>query len=157
LYFNKTPKRVKMGFWDKIKSAAVSAKCMTGFHAGIFYKIPGKPDCYLEKTCPDCNKYLTEIQHKFSNWVYLDDNSCDATRKCHHCEIIENSIIHKWYTTKEQCQITKCCDRCGYKELGRMEHGPWYGGVCIGNGMQIFQCSGCGETEKRKIGPDGPS
>jgi hypothetical protein len=142
-----------MGLWDMIKSAAVSAKCATGLHAGTFNKISGEPDCHLEKTCPDCNKYLTQIQHKFSKWVYLRDNSCDATRKCCHCEIIENSIVHEWRTTKERCQITKHCHRCGSKELGRVEHGTWYAGVCHADGMQSFQCSDCGKIEKRKFDP----
>lgn len=55
-----------MGFWDSIKNAAIKAKCGVGIHGGVFKTPDGKPECHLEKTCPDCN---TIIEKKNTNII----------------------------------------------------------------------------------------
>jgi len=142
-----------MGLWDSIKKAATSAKCMAGLHAGQYQREAGKPECNLEKTCPDCNKHLTKIEHKFGEWKYLQDDKCNSTRSCDYCKEPENSIRHQWMQSKSQCQIHKVCERCGAREFVRTEHGPWHAGVAHPDGMQTFTCSSCGKNEERKFDP----
>ena len=51
-----------MGFWDSVKSVALSAKCFTGWHEGEYKHIEGEPQCHLGKTCPDCGEqYVSTI------------------------------------------------------------------------------------------------
>ena len=142
-----------MGLWDSIKKAATSAKCMAGLHAGEYHSIAGQPECNLEKTCPDCDKYLTKVEHKFGSWEYLQDKKCDSIRSCVYCHKQEESVRHQWVQSKSQCQVHKDCERCGTHELVRIEHGPWSAGVAHPDGMQTFICSGCGKTEERKFDP----
>ncbi len=70
-----------MGLWDKIKDVALSAKCMTGWHAGEYSHIEGEPECYLGKICPDCGEYITKFNHKFGTSEYLHEYQCDTVRK----------------------------------------------------------------------------
>lgn len=142
-----------MGLWDSIKKAATSAKCMAGLHAGDYSPIKGKPECNLEKTCPDCGKYITKIQHKFGSWKYIEEHKCDTIRTCEYCKEEYLAVKHEWAETKNKCQVEKMCDRCGAHEFVRTEHGPWYGGVAHPDGTQTFVCSGCGKQERRKFDP----
>jgi hypothetical protein len=145
-----------MGFWDSVKKAATSAKCMTGFHAGEYQPIAGKPECEMENTCPDCHTHLTKTEHKYSNWEYIKDNQCDSKRNCIHCMIEESMVRHQsWNREKsnQNCQIHKECERCNTRELGATEHGPWFAGVAHGDGTQTFTCGGCGKNERRAFDP----
>ena len=47
-----------MGFFDKVKSVAMKAKCGAGIHGGDYHNVEGKPKCYFEKTCPDCKEII---------------------------------------------------------------------------------------------------
>jgi len=113
-----------MGFWDKVKSVALSAKCMTGWHAGTYTHIEGKPECYLEKTCPDCNEYVTTKKHKFSEWEYLGYGKCDSRHECIHCGYTEDKVRHDYEEQGKDgnCKIIEVCTRCGDRELGRAKH-----------------------------------
>lgn len=106
-----------MSFFNKIKELAVKAKCATGFHSGEFTPIVGKPECNLGKTCPDCNEYIKEIQHKYHPWDdYKQSKSCIKERKCKHCEYINKKTIHEGYQQKkidDRCNVIMSCVRCG--------------------------------------------
>lgn len=113
-----------MGIWDKVKSAAISAKCMTGWHAGDYTPIEREPKCHLEKTCPDCNKYVTTVEHKFGSWNYLSHGRCDASKECIHCGHAETEIRHEYKAQGKDanCNVIEVCHRCQDQKLGRKEH-----------------------------------
>lgn len=143
-----------MGLWDAVKRVALSTKCATGFHSGEWSPIAGEPECHLEKTCPDCDKYLTKIEHNFDSWQFLKEKSCDSIRSCIYCNEKQNSVRHySWVTEKIDCKIYRECERCKTREFVKTEHGPWYAGIAHPDGMQDFTCSGCGITEERKFDP----
>jgi hypothetical protein len=142
-----------MSFWDKVKNVATSAKCMTGFHAGEYKPIKGKPKCNLEKTCPDCDKYLTKTQHKYTDWEYIKEDKCDSKKECVYCQFEEKKVRHQWVNRTNRCKVYKNCKRCKKQEFVHEKHGPWTAGVAHPDGMQTFICSGCGKTEERKFDP----
>ena len=142
-----------MGFWDSVKKAANSAKCMAGFHAGDYRQVENKPECNMEMVCSDCNKHLTKIEHKFGKSEYLKENKCDTVCSCEFCGEEKKSIKHNWTQSKNNCKVEKNCERCGANEFVRTEHGRWYAGVAHPDGMQTFSCSDCGKTEERKFDP----
>lgn len=113
-----------MGFWDKVKSVAISAKCMTGWHAGDYKHIDGKPLCFLGKTCPDCGEYVTKNNHTYNEWQYKNYNSCDAIRECVHCGSIESSVRHNYERQGKDsnCRVIEVCKRCNDKKLGSTDH-----------------------------------
>ena len=113
-----------MGFWDVVKSVALSAKCSTGWHAGNWSHIPGKPECFMEKTCPDCNKHVTTKKHSYGDWRKIDYSSCDSVRECKHCGSTEQQIIHDYenHGKDENCRLIKKCRCCGVQEVGREDH-----------------------------------
>ena len=138
-----------MGFWDKVKSVAVSAKCMTGWHAGTYTHIDGEPLCHLGKTCPDCNEYVTKIVHKFSEWEYLDYGKCDAKRSCIHCAYEEYGVQHDYEEQgkNSDCRIIEICTRCGDEQLGRENHN-WLN--VAGHELKVGgkrKCKDCGKIE----------
>jgi len=106
-----------MGFFDKIKSIATASKCKIGVHAGEWSHIEGEPECQFEKTCPDCNKYLTKSEHEYSEWKYEDESSCDATRECSLCGDIDNDEIHLFEMVQQEDgeEEIEVCQRCGYQ------------------------------------------
>lgn len=142
-----------MGFWDSVKKAATSAKCIAGFHSGEYRRAEGKPECNMEMTCPDCNKHLTKVEHKFGKWEFLQENKCDAIRKCVFCGEAEKAIKHQWVQSKNKCQVERDCERCRAHEFVRVEHGHWSAGVAHPDGMQTFTCVDCGKSEERKFDP----
>ncbi|WP_273213012.1 hypothetical protein [Helicobacter rodentium] len=105
------------------KEKAVAAKCATGFHAGDWKNIEGKPLCYFQKTCPDCYKELEKWEHKFEDGEYARDGSCEYIEKCNHCGKLQHSIkhIYKIHRTQNYCVSTKQCSRCG-KEITIYSH-----------------------------------
>ena len=116
-----------MGFWDKVKSVAVSAKCIAGWHAGEYTHIQGKPECHTEKTCPDCEKYVTKQIHKFTDWKFTNNsmnNPCDSIRNCIHCNHQEQMIRHQYEKNGKDsnCRIIEKCKRCGDEKLGSESH-----------------------------------
>lgn len=141
-----------MGFWDKVKSVANSAKCMTGWHAGEYSHISGKPECHLEKTCPDCNEYVTKKKHKFSDWKYTNNSSskpCDSIRDCIHCDIQETKEIHQHEKNGKDsnCRVIEKCKRCGDEQLGSESHN-WIS--IMGHEVKVQgqkKCKDCGTVK----------
>jgi hypothetical protein len=131
-----------MGLWDNVKNIAVSVKCITGWHAGEYTPIADKPECHVSKTCPDCNKYLTAVNHKFGEWKFLDIK-CDAQRECIYCFDYESKIIHNYEEIKDfRCRVSKVCIRCGDEQIGSIEH-KW---VLIDKGKRRI-CKDCRREE----------
>lgn len=134
-----------MGLWDKVKSAAKSAKCMTGFHAGEFIQIVSKPQCQLEKNCPDWGKYVTKEEHKFDAWKkdISSYHQCDLVRECIYCGTKETKKEHDWEfdgTKDSNCYPVKVCKRCGEKDKGLI---PKHTFVDAGDKAV---CSSCGKS-----------
>ena len=71
-----------MGFFDKVKSVAMKAKCGAGIHGGDYHNVEGKPKCYFEKTCPDCKEIIKKNEHKFGKATYIKENSCKQEKTC---------------------------------------------------------------------------
>jgi len=145
-----------MSFWDKIKDIAMSAKCMTGWHGGNYTPIKNKPQCNLEKTCPDCGEYVTTIKHKFSDWkfpnryapvtsMYEAKFICQAEKKCIFCDKVEHKIIHNLYEDgkNSNCKIIKKCKYCSHEELGATKHN-W------SNMQDKRKCRDCGKIESKE-------
>ena len=138
-----------MGFFDTLKKAAVSAKCATGWHAGNYTPIDGEPLCHLEKTCPDCDKYVTTVKHKFDEWEYLQYGSCNAEHKCIHCGHTEQKVLHEYKEKGKDtnCRIIEVCSRCGDEKFGREKHN-W---ISMGSHELKVQgkrkCKDCGKME----------
>lgn len=113
-----------MGFWGVVKSVALSAKCLTGWHAGNWSHIQGKPKCFMEKTCPDCSKHVTTKKHSFGEWRKINYSTCDSVRECEYCGSVEQKIMHDYENNgkDENCRLIKKCRSCGAKEIGREDH-----------------------------------
>jgi len=137
-----------MGLWDKVKSVAMSAKCMTGWHAGEYTSIEGKPKCNLEKTCPDCNKYMTKISHKMSSWNYLFDRKCDAVCHCIHCNFEVIEVRHNYHEVRQgtECRYIDTCDRCGDMKQSKIRHNYEERGK-DSNCRIIEVCKDCGDKK----------
>lgn len=142
-----------MRFWEKVKSAAVSAKCKLGIHAGDYSPAENKPKCNLEKICPDCKENLTKVRHEYGKWQYIQEGKCDSTRSCIHCGEEENKVRHSFSEYKEKCKVYDLCTRCNSKSFKREEHNMLNGPVTIRNGerVQISGCSRCNKKEYRTI------
>lgn len=147
-----------MGLWDTIKTAAVKAKCGIGAHGGNFKTPDGKPECYYEKTCPDCKKLITKSNHKHEvEWrdAPYDSNSsikCTKVQKCIHCDAIEKRVIHEEYRklgTDARCQTIMACTRCGEEKTGEYDHAFMRDG--IEDGKIVMKCMNCGRKEHRKF------
>jgi glutaredoxin-related protein len=113
-----------MGFWDSVKSVALSVKCFTGWHEGEYEHIKGKPKCFLGKTCPDCNQFITKEEHEYDGWEYVGYSKCDAVRKCIHCKHQQREIRHEYRKEGKEsdCRVIEVCIRCRDKKIGRAEH-----------------------------------
>lgn len=146
-------KELEMGFWDKVKKAAISAKCLTGWHGGRYTPIAGKPQCNVEKTCPDCNEHITDIKHKFNDWQFVRTTSshrCDSFRNCIHCGAEEIKRIHTFEERGKDsdCRVIEKCSNCFEERKGRTEH-KWV--HIMGHEIRVQgkrKCFDCGATEK---------
>lgn len=143
-----------MGWLDKVKEVATKAKCATGFHAGDFTQVAGKPKCHLEKTCPDCNKHIEHFAHEIINSEQYDQpSSCVITSKCKHCEFTRSKEVHEsFYTVGKDsyCRIKERCSRCGHTRIGREDH-TWV--KMTGNysdETEKYSCASCNKEEIRK-------
>ncbi|MCB5266662.1 MAG: hypothetical protein LHW46_00935 [Candidatus Cloacimonetes bacterium] len=137
-----------MGFWDTVKSVAISAKCMTGWHAGNYEHVKGQPLCFLGKTCPDCGEYVTKNDHKYGDWSFKRHDRCDAVRECIHCGALDTQVRHdhKKEGKDANCHIIEVCTRCGDKQIGRAEH-TWINIPFTNSEMKIQgkrKCKDCG-------------
>lgn len=140
-----------MGFFDTLKCLATKAKCLTGFHAGSFKPIEGKPECHVEKTCPDCGEYITSYQHRFADWLYVYMDFCDQERVCNLCGTREQRKEHHYQVvgiddrSYEQLQ----CNRCNERQQGHEKHS--WGGWSKQGDKAIRICSRCGAGESRNL------
>lgn len=143
-----------MSFFNTLKNMASKAKCATGFHSGKFTQINGEPECFYEKTCPDCDKYLTKKTHKYSNWNdYKKPRNCFKDRECIYCDHTETKEFHAGYRQKgkdDYCTIIEECGRCGHTKKGREEH-MWV--KMPGNYEDEhvrFSCASCNKEKMRR-------
>lgn len=113
-----------MSFWSLLKDVALSAKCATGWHAGDWRHIPGRPECSFEKTCPDCHKHVTTKKHVYNDWRKINYSTCNSVRECIHCGSTEENVIHEFenHGKDEHCHLIRKCRDCGVKERGREDH-----------------------------------
>lgn len=137
-----------MAFWDNVKSIAIKAKCTVGWHEGEYKHIDGKPECFLGKTCPDCNKWVTEERHEFSDWEYLTYNSCNTVESCIHCKLQRTGVEHNYQKEGKDsnCHIVEVCLRCKDKKIGRAEHN-WIQVPIINQDIKVDgkrKCKDCG-------------
>lgn len=108
-----------MKLWNKIK-------CIADYHGGEYSSVEGKAKCNLEKTCPNCNKYMTKIEHKMSPWKYLSEEKCDAVSHCIYCNYEVNELRHIYNEVKEknECTYVDTCNRCGDKTIQKKATSP---------------------------------
>ena len=113
-----------MGFWDVVKSVALSAKCATGWHAGDWQKTAGGPECSMGKTCPDCHTYVTTNKHSYTEWKKINYSNCNSVRECKHCGSTEEKIVHEYENNgkDDNCRLISKCRDCGSIETGREDH-----------------------------------
>ncbi|EGK8058263.1 hypothetical protein IO382_000636 [Campylobacter lari] len=141
-----------MGFLDTLKSIAISAKCGIGWHGGTYSNEEGKPQCYLSKTCPDCNEYISKYNHNFAERVITDPYSCRGYEECTYCQHREFGTYHKFEKVRknERCQIIEKCSQCGKERLGDIQHSwvqiPFTNKDASINGKR--KCRDCGYIEQ---------
>lgn len=140
-----------MGFWDSVKSVALSAKCFTGWHEGEYKHIEGEPQCHLGKTCPDCGKWVTKEEHKYAGWKYVDYGKCDAIRNCIYCKHQEREVRHNYKKESKDgyCRIIEVCSRCNDRKIGRAEH-TWVTIPFTDSNIRVQgkkKCRDCGHME----------
>ena len=136
------------------KKFAMTAKCKTGWHAGHYKSIEGKPKCQLAKTCPDCDEYITKINHKYNNWDYVKAFNCTQVRACVHCDREDQRIHHNHLVTgtNDHCDELLECSRCDNKKKGSKRH-QWDSWSREGDRM-VRGCQKCGAGETKVIKTD---
>jgi hypothetical protein len=88
---------------------------------------------------------LCVFGHKFLEWEYINDKSCEQIRTCIRCGYEQKRTQHEFseweYISDEHCKQGRICMRCGVKETRQASHkfGDWR------NGKRI--CLRCGEEE----------
>ncbi len=138
---------LKVGtLWQGAKNAATATSCFVGWHSGEYAPEEGKPRCHLAKTCPNCNKYITKVSHRYGDWIYQSDNRCDVYKKCEYCD---DKVLEKdhhqfgdWeYTSYGSCNMKQECKRCK-KDKFKVSHN--YERVAKNSNCRIIhQCSRC--------------
>ena len=140
-----------MSFLDTVKSLAKKAKCSVGSHAGVFKRIPGKPECYFEKTCLDCGKYIAMYHHKFGGWNYVMPLDCRQIRECSMCGSHEQREDHQYRVTEidDRCNEQLECERCRATKRGGTKHSwdTW----TRENDVATRMCKRCGKAESKRI------
>ncbi|WP_139335597.1 hypothetical protein [Janthinobacterium sp. TND4EL3] len=147
-----------MGIWDSIKKTAMKAKCGMGFHAGTGKNVEGKPLCYFENLCPDCNETIKVSKHNYPlSWEdagrdYDSDNKCTKVQKCDHCDHQMRKVVHAEYERvgkNGRCQIIEKCVQCGDEKTGSESH-SWYRYGSQENSSNVtVKCHDCQKTETR--------
>ena len=97
---------------------------MANIHAGDWHQVSGKPECFRQKTCPDCHKTVTKSQHEYSKWRKVNYSTCDSVRECIHCNHVEQDIVHSYEIAGKDsnCRIIHRCSNCGHEKLGETDH-----------------------------------
>jgi len=143
--------------WDKVKVAAVKAKCTVGFHSGSEKNVDGKPLCYYEKTCSDCAKVISSVRHNYPHewhdapYDYGSSVSCARVQNCIHCNSVAKREIHEEYREvgiNGRCEEVYACARCGKEETRDVRH-SFYRAGSTESGSVILKCTRCGTTETR--------
>ncbi|HEC1730743.1 TPA: hypothetical protein R2A65_000764 [Campylobacter jejuni] len=113
-----------MGIFNTLKTLALSAKCATGWHGGEFKNEDDKPKCFFSKICPDCNKYIQKIEHKFGDYIITNHRNCEGYKECEYCNLKEYGTYHQYEEigVNASCQIIKKCRQCGDEQLGATKH-----------------------------------
>lgn len=141
------------GVLDTVKSAALKAKCATGLHAGNFQPVVGKPKCNLEKTCPDCDKRVTKVNHKFDEYKYVHNHKCEISRSCIHCNEIETSEKHQEFkeiAIDDYCRPKEECVRCRTQRIGKEKHSWTKSSITSPSESTVeWWCTRCKKTEMR--------
>lgn len=141
-----------MGFFDKVKSVAMKAKCGAGIHGGDYHNVEGKPKCYFEKTCPDCKEIIKKNEHKFGKATYIKEDSCKQEKTCMHCGHIEKLVKHAEYKqigVDDRCNVKEQCIRCGDKRVHGTKHSWEKNPTNYNSNTDTFWCIKCGKEETR--------
>ena len=142
-----------MGLFDIIKNTAIKAKCAAGFHAGEFMPIDEKPECNIEKYCPDCNKHIQGFRHEFSEEEYVNSYSCKMQKKCIYCDEVKERVVHGSFQEIDKddyCRIKERCTRCNLERTGNTKH-DWQKISSTPTETHIeYWCKKCGKSEMRE-------
>lgn len=143
-----------MSFFKSVKNFALAAKCKAGWHAGDYIKIEGKPECHLAKTCPDCDEYITKIDHKYNDWDFVKAFDCTQVRACIHCDREDQRVHHNYSAigTNDRCDELLECNRCKHKKTGSKNH-QWDNWSREDDKM-VRGCKKCGTAETKAIKTD---
>jgi len=102
------------------------------------------------------NLFCTFFGHKFGEWEYVADVSCEQIRVCKRDRFKEkrhgSHQFSEWkYTTDDSCEQIRVCKRDGYEERGRVSHqfGEWEY-VADNFCEQVRICKRCGEHQFRE-------
>lgn len=139
-----------MNFLAKIKNITISAKCLSGWHSGSYLRMKNKPQCHLEKTCPDCGKYIAKKDHAFTRWKHVNELTCNAERECIHCNHIETKMMHGYERVGKNpvnCKVIRHCVRCNDKQIGQAEHNWFQRSVEERQSGVKKVCKDCGKVE----------
>ena len=91
--------------------------------------------------------------HNWSEWTYLEDNTCQQERHCQHasCDAHEEQVGHLWseweYQNEESCDQTHSCVRCGQTE-SRTEHTHELTYESPNSCKQVMACTRCSEKKE---------
>lgn len=149
-----------MTLWQSVKNIAMKAKCGLGFHAGDFAKVDGRPECYREKTCPDCAELLKKEVHAYpaawenAAYDYGSNLKCAKKQACIHCAKVETRQVHEGFTrvgVNARCRTVEACVRCGEEKLGDEEHSFQLQGR-QGDDF-LLQCGNCGVQQRKRHMP----
>ena len=94
--------------------------------------------------------------HKWSEWVYVSDNSCDLIRHCMRCPAEETKKgEHAWgewdYVSDNSCDLIRHCTHCPAEETKKGEHawGEW--DYVSDNSCDLIRhCMRCPAEDKKK-------
>lgn len=141
-----------MGFWDSIKSVAIQAKCATGFHGGEFKTPDGKPQCQLEKTCPDCMVRMTDEKHQYElHWrkaPIVDHSNCTRMQPCIHCGENHKHQVHNFKEAgiNAKCEVVMQCSECSTTITKGEKHNYHRVGVDTRCNV-VMKCKQCGKEK----------
>ncbi|EID8609381.1 hypothetical protein AB8680_000150 [Campylobacter jejuni] len=79
---------------------------------------------FFSKICPDCNKYIQKIEHKFGDYIITNHRNCEGYKECEYCNLKEYGTYHQYEEigVNASCQIIKKCRQCGDEQLGATKH-----------------------------------
>jgi hypothetical protein len=56
--------------------------------------------------------------HRWADWEYVDDRTCESVRRCRACQCIGPSVVrrHELFSEQEGCTEFRRCKRCPHSE-----------------------------------------